>query len=570
MNTRSRALRKSMGSFYTPSHLAEQIAEEVLNLWLLQHVDRTRSESSVLSTALGPLRRETIDLLRNIRVLDPAVGDGAFLLSTANWLENTLVSLGDTRSQTDMKQEIVSENLYGVDIDGTAVNACRRNLADWAGPPNASMEGMNIVHGNSLVNFDWDHQFDVVLGNPPYGNILTEQERAYIVEHYPTSVGGGRSGTWNSAAHFIVRSSMFLHLQGMLGFLVPNSILRVGQFKRTREFILQKLGLVKIVDEGSPFDDVTLEMVTLICRASPAGIEPEVIVESRRQNRTLHNRVNRDILASGRLFPIYHDAIHAELLRRGKRTMLRASRGRDIPKDHISRTQTDRFRTPFITSGRSVKRFRIDERYLLYADDWYMQDSGLLESCETEILVATKNYRFPRCVVKPKGVIHGGGIVRIEIRDENINMRAVGLILNSRLMQHVCTRYLTNYSQLTTCLNTGIMEDIPIAVPKDQETFASLFGILKRIHSAGGPRREQELFETLGNALVYELYFGNGQLEESLMRNGLIVGANNDLTSVARTLESRDIRQMIDNVYALPQVAEIESRLMADMETGLS
>ena len=134
------------------------------------------------------------------------------------------------------------------------------------------------------------------------------------------------------------------------------------------------------------------------------------------------------------------------------------------------------------------------------------------KSFNNELLVATKNYRHPRCVIKPPGTIHGGGIVRISPSSESVNLRAIGLILNSKLVQYICTRYLTNYSQLTTCLNTGILEELPIVLPKYPETYALLFDALSKLHNEEQSSERDSCIntiESISEALVYDLYFGN-------------------------------------------------------------
>jgi hypothetical protein len=197
--------------------------------------------------------------------------------------------------------------------------------------------------------------------------------------------------------------------------------------------------------------------------------------------------------------------------------MLSATRGRDIPKSHVSDGRGPRFSIPYLTSGRSVKRYYIDSDYVTFTDDWFRQDSGLMHSYTNELLVATKNFRYPRCVIKPKGFLHGGGIVRIDSPEE-LDDKALGLILNSRLVRYVCKRYLTNYSELTTCLNTGIMNDLPMRIPEDQEIFRTVFSVLSQLHSPDRPSNPDlvPFFERLGNALVYELFFGGDELQRSV------------------------------------------------------
>ena len=497
--------------------------------------------------------------------MDPAVGDGAFLLTAANWIDRQVALLCPRMSEAERRRSIIADCLHGVDISLDAVEACRSNLAEWAGLADESDDlklGENISHGNSLLNADGNGRFDVVLGNPPYGNILSNEEREYIQRKYPVNVGGGRKGTWNSATHFIVRASMFLRPHGLLGFLVPNSILRVGQFQKTRDFLLKELALLKIIDEASPFDDVTLEMVTLICMQSEVATNHCIEVESRRPGFNHKNTVPYKMLASSRIFPIYHDAIFAEILSKGTKGILKAKRGKDIPRSHTRKEQSRKFNIPYITSGRSVRRYGIEQRYLSYADDWYKSDRGLMESSKNEILVATKNYRYPRCIIKPKGTLHGGGIVHIKVNSERPSLRTLGLILNSRLIQHICSRYLTNYSQLTTCLNTGIMEDLPLVIPKNETIFEVMYSILERLHQDRSQCCDNEIafFEEIGDALVYELYFGDGLLSEHLSASLGPEMAKQTLSKVMNKIGT-SVQSLIHDIFSLPQVVEIEARL---------
>ena len=71
--------------------------------------------------------KEKIDkLLRDIKIVDPAVGSGAFLIGMLNEIvkaENTLFTfLENKKSSYDLKREIIENCLYGVDIEPSAVD----------------------------------------------------------------------------------------------------------------------------------------------------------------------------------------------------------------------------------------------------------------------------------------------------------------------------------------------------------------------------------------------------------------------------------------------------------------
>jgi hypothetical protein len=346
-----------------------------------------------------------------------------------------------------------------------------------------------------------------------------------------------------------------LNTGGQLGFLVPNSVLRVKQFTKTREFLLMNSRLRKIVDEGSPFEGVTLEMVSLFIDRKTTSRNQAVSVESRRTGLEQSNSVSLTVLNNTKIFPLYFDDIFKNILEKGSRNQLIAVRGRDIPKKNTRREADSAYSIPYITSGRSVRRYHLDSKHLIYTDDWFHQDSALTESFENEFLVATKNYRYPRCILKPTGIIHGGGIVKIIPQFEKVDLRVLGLILNSKLIRNICVRYLTNYSQLTCCLNTGIMEELPIVFPERPIIYSLLFDSLTSTYSNQNAQslETRVWLERLSDALVYSMYLQEDQELEGLVEDRVKLTYDiHSLTGVS------DIEHAVDEILTDATVMKLE------------
>ena len=128
-------------------------------------------ETGTLDAALAD---SLIDALETVKVCDPAVGSGAFLLGTIQ--EMILLRRGILFSQrayvapdelydmvSEWKRRIITNNLHGVDINAEAVEICRLRLwlsmvLDIAEPPRASESwalpnlDFRIVAGDSLVD----------------------------------------------------------------------------------------------------------------------------------------------------------------------------------------------------------------------------------------------------------------------------------------------------------------------------------------------------------------------------------------------------------------------------------
>ena len=595
-----RESNKRTGSFYTPYRVAEYIASNSLTRWLRERTGFNASQSSNAAELNHREKKHILGALSQIKVLDPAVGEGVFLLAAANWLENTRRMLNDAASPINLREEIVTNNLFGVDLLKNPIIRCKRSLSRWVNDIKDDSQKQSVLdlagqirRGNSLVGcvretspcqdydpvpplrlFHWpeefpeafqneDAGFDIVIGNPPYGNLLSDEERKIILSNYDIDVSKGRFGSWNVAAIFVARSRMLMKKEGQLGFLLPNSILRVGQFSKTRELILKDMQLWEIVDEGNPFPDVTLEMASIFCKVGKDEGKHEVRVVSRRKGMEGIYNVPWEILASCRIFPLYFDDIYMKIFDGAKRSILTASRGRDIPSQHVSTKKDRRFRVPYATKGRSVKRYRLDFNHIIYADAWFNDNPAFMDSFENEFLIATKNYPYPRCVMKPKGVLHGGGAVRIGLVDVNLDAKAIGMILNSRLARYVCTRYLTNYSQLTTCLNTGIIDDMPIKLPESLGPFAIIFDTLQNLHTSKTTDHQADdvtYLESIADALVYELYLRKSRILFLTVKDALQgYESKTEPETLCQALSSLKLKKKADAIMNGPLIKRIES-----------
>ena len=604
---------RKTGTYYTPEYIARYIVSNALTMWLKRRTGLDVTSPEQLVGATGDLKRRALDQLKAITVIDPAVGGGVFLLAAGEWLERCRIVLGDTTPRGALRASIIKYNLHGVDLKPGAVQLCRLRLLLWyrsSFGPSSSSEDLqtdrNIRCGNSLVGptfgkrdrahralftdagepqFDWTEEFahvmsgeergfDVAVGNPPYGNILSEGERRAISCSYEHVVSGSPGGTWNSAAFFIVRSRMIVKDGGEIGFILPNSILRVGQFSKTRQFLLQHVRLWEIVDEGSPFNDVTLEMVSVFCTAENDAGGHTVRIVSKRPGMESAHETTWESLRSGRLFVLYNDDILEKALNRGVRGLIMGTRGRDIPTDHIRPKLSGAFSIPYATSGHSVKRYALDSRHLIHVDRWFEHDAVLLDSYSNSFLIATKNYPYPRCVMKPRGVIHGGGAVRIKALHDNVDAEALGAILNSRAVRYLCRRYLTNYAQLTTCMNTGILEDLPVAYPKLNKPFKLLFRALSELHQIGEPshddRAARMYLENLADALAYSLYFGES--DDLLQAVDRVLGSTEAYVTAHElydVLNTEHLGMLVREELENPVVKRIESSpFMMDSPTA--
>lgn len=125
--------RNETGSYYTPRHVVSYMCREALKGFLRGRdvgvsdvaldafVDEHRTDLIDLAAA-----RRLAESLREVKVIDPACGSGAYLLGMLQELvelQTTLYNAGiDARTMYELKLEIIERNLYGTDIDSFALN----------------------------------------------------------------------------------------------------------------------------------------------------------------------------------------------------------------------------------------------------------------------------------------------------------------------------------------------------------------------------------------------------------------------------------------------------------------
>ena len=141
--------KKANGAFYTPREIVSYMSQESIRQYLYaaldasaalkgsidELLDRSDSEwalagtNSKRDTVAKEDRERIMDALRKIRVLDPAVGSGAFPMGVLHKILSIFERLDPNFDSYETKLSILRSNIYGVDIDPTAIEIAR--LRAW-------------------------------------------------------------------------------------------------------------------------------------------------------------------------------------------------------------------------------------------------------------------------------------------------------------------------------------------------------------------------------------------------------------------------------------------------------
>lgn len=206
---------------------------------------------------------------RSARVLDPAVGGGAFLVEAALRMRATAA---DCRPEFALAQ--IASRLVGFELDphaaGLAQNALEIVFADLARA--ASRPIPSMVKVCDTLEEDATPTYDVVLGNPPYGRVpLTAAQR----QRYKRSLFGHANlyGVFTDAALRWTKPG------GLIAYLTPTSFLAGQYYSSLRSLLAQEAPPVAIDfvhARRGVFEDVLQETMIAVYRRGGKPVRAQI------------------------------------------------------------------------------------------------------------------------------------------------------------------------------------------------------------------------------------------------------------------------------------------------------
>jgi len=289
--------RKQEGAFYTPAFITRYIVGQAMGSVLADRFEALRAQQA--AEAAGTARRVLADprvydraalndpqvraltrfweawqddVLSKLRVVDPSCGSGAFLIEAFEQLyqayersNDRLEELRGDRTLFDLDRRILQNNLYGVDLNGEAVQIARLSL--WIKTArrgkaltslDATVRGGNSVVADPAVHpaaFHWPAAFpevfaaggfDVVVGNPPY----VRQEWIAPYKPYLQKAFSTYHGTADLYVYFYELGMKILRPGGRLSFIVTNKWLKAAYGEPLRRYFAEHAWVESVVDFG--------------------------------------------------------------------------------------------------------------------------------------------------------------------------------------------------------------------------------------------------------------------------------------------------------------------------------
>lgn len=307
-------VRHAGGVYYTPKFVVDTI---------------------IRKTVKPKIEGKTPEDLLDIKILDPACGSGSFLIAALQYLYDycihcfekdpksaTVKASQRARSKTraigfqddegnwhlypDLRGQLLANCIYGVDIDGQAVEVTIMSLylkmLEGKLPENWQQDFLqsrllpsldnNIRCGNSLISqtdfdvywenkfndlfggdedvrfrmnpFDWTSEtrgfgrifdekggFDCIIGNPPYIRVQELKKWApEECEFYKSNYKSASKGNYDIYVVFVEKAIQVLNSSGKVGFILPNKFLSTDYGLSLRRHLSSLKLLSCIVDFG--------------------------------------------------------------------------------------------------------------------------------------------------------------------------------------------------------------------------------------------------------------------------------------------------------------------------------
>ena len=335
-------VQKAGGVYYTPSYIVNYIVKETIG---------------------KKIENSTPEKVSNLKVCDPACGSGSFLVGAYQYLldwhldyyyaeERRLASekkgliykddkTREYKLSIEEKRRILLNNIYGVDIDGQAVEVTKLSLflkllenegKALSATGQASLFKTsditkilpslteNIKCGNSLIGkdyydeknlsllgmeeqkrvnaFDWEAEFapifkaggfDCVIGNPPYVLCQPSTTEESLIEYYKKSeVASYKIDLFHL---FFEKAIHLLKEKGLLGFITPNTYLTNKYIKPLRKYILSNCDVLKLIMHKKVFNTVSVDVATIILCKDKAK-DHSIIIEKENTEKKFNGYSN--------------------------------------------------------------------------------------------------------------------------------------------------------------------------------------------------------------------------------------------------------------------------------------
>lgn len=228
--------RDKDNAFYTPHYLVDYILDESVSKFI-------RDNGAC-------------------KVLDPSCGSGIFLVESYRRMVEKELQGKKFTEDDNLLQSILSENIYGVDLNKDAIDVAIFSLylatLDYKNPRTLKkFELPNLKSENLIVADFFDEgalgslekiQFSFIVGNPPWGS-----QKGLLSEYCKSRGYSNLLQNYDTCRAFILRSRDFSSTNTQCCFVLHSKMLYMqkGPSKKFRKFLLENTKISRVIELSS-------------------------------------------------------------------------------------------------------------------------------------------------------------------------------------------------------------------------------------------------------------------------------------------------------------------------------
>jgi hypothetical protein len=249
--SRNHKEKKRLGEFYTPI--------------------------SIVNYILDALDYNSLNRIETKNLIDISCGSGSFIIQAIIRLIKRCLKIHKQEKISDLtigkvKRVIskIKDNIYGIDINPIACILCQINIhyvlfelfhPILSSEPKYTIPWFNIKNCNALI-INIEEKYDYVVGNPPYlfiRDIPLGQRSIIESSKFKTN-----NGQYDYYQIFLELGIKILKKRGMLGYIVPDSLLALSNRSILRKYIYDNTKIKQIYHTGPKFRDPIVSNIILI------------------------------------------------------------------------------------------------------------------------------------------------------------------------------------------------------------------------------------------------------------------------------------------------------------------
>ena len=477
------------------------------------------------------INRENAQDIEILNVLDPAVGDGRFLIDFAisfkEWANNKKwneklqcygldinpISIDLANHKIENKKDLkftdisikVGNTLLGFIIPPIGwENSWKMNELNYSYVTNQNLRAIDIKNVRFPFHwfFEWpetvvNEGFDVVLGNPPYGIKFSNEEKKLLRKIYKAY-----DPELESYILFIERSVQLLREGGLLGMIVPSNLLSNYRYRNIRQFLLENVKILKITNldklifpkfhveacilflqkinpqKNQEINKIQFEKIKSSSNHYLKPYERQIIIQEE-----IHTNPNKLLLPKPDIsIRLILEKIQESSIPLHK--IVSISRGIELGFHSLNTSdrKLDADCVPLI-AGRSIRKFRLDKkiRYIRFDKEnrsifkdfnLYLQPKLMLRRIGHELIaVYDPNQHFCVCDVY---------IIILNSDRVDSDLFYLEALLNSSLMSFYLMQHFTSVKRIFPKIPISYLKDLPIKIPSN---FLKIQKMVKNLHT---------------------------------------------------------------------------------------